>query len=173
MRAARRRCGGQEISPSSILCSGCVWPVAMGGRESQISFGFGSGSLMTVLMYGNNKKPGSCRSGFLDNAGWKCYAAFDGPCRESPATWLATKKSGRIHAIGRALSFPLSKFNIRLGYPPRFSGTISLPKLVYTRWTRSRETSLCSMCLEVSSFALRRLLDCQSSIPIDAPTVSV
>jgi hypothetical protein len=62
---------------------------------------------MTVLMYGNNKKPKFCRSGFLDNGGWKCYAAFDSLCRKSPTTCLATKRSGRIHAVGRAPALPL------------------------------------------------------------------
>jgi hypothetical protein len=61
---------------------------------------------MNVLMHENNKKPEFCRSGFLDNGDWKCYAAFDSLCGKSPATCLATKISGRIHAVERAPSLP-------------------------------------------------------------------
>lgn len=46
------------------------------------------------------------RSGLDDKRGSICYAAFDNRHRNSSATCLATKTTGRMHAIERALSDP-------------------------------------------------------------------
>ena len=73
------------------------------------------------------------QSGFLDKLGAVCYAAFDNSCRKLSATCLATKTSGRIHAVGRAQSTTLSIFNTHLVYPAPIQRDFCCLGL-YTQW---------------------------------------
>ena len=81
---------------------------------------------------GKNEKP-DAESGSIDNPSSICYAALERSCRKSSAACLAMKTSGRIHAIGRARSTPLSIFNTHLVYPAAIQRDYLLSGFVYTR----------------------------------------